>query len=60
MSSEFQNKNIQLKSIENKRAHEKKKNRMKRVFQTKYVNPNKGLLQVSVAVSHTPFITLLI
>lgn len=39
---------------------EGKKKSMKCVFQTDYVNPNKGLLQVSVAVSHTSIITLLI
>lgn len=37
----------------------KKSNSTKCVFQTKYFNPNKGLLQVSAAMSRTPIITLL-
>lgn len=60
MSSEFQNKNIQLKSTEKNQANDKEKNTTWKVFLKQNVNPNKGLLQVSVAVCHTLIITLLI
>lgn len=59
MSSEFQNKNIQLKSTENKGANEKEKTQHETCFWNKMLTLT-GLLQVSVAVCHTLIITLLI